>query len=117
MYYLFWYCGAKHSISLFFFFFPSISFLKRLDFPSLLPFEVEAVNYFSHIAHFSVSSMHSSLALLMGAGCSGLAEAIEFHICHQLFYLGSSPICPWLCLLPNLSKWHFEMVRIWQRLG
>lgn len=31
-------------------------------------------------------------------------------------YVVSSPIYPWLCVLPKLSQWHFQVARIWQGL-
>lgn len=71
----------------------------------------------SHTLCFPLYSVGSSLTHLVDVGCDGIGEAIESHVWYQLFYLVSSPICPWLCLLPNLSKKPFEIVRIWQGLG
>lgn len=71
----------------------------------------------SHTLCFPLYSVGSSLIHLVEVGCDGVREATESHVWHQLFYLVSSPICPWLCLLPNLSKQLFEIIRILQGLG
>lgn len=103
-------CGitrAKHSISS----------LKSFNFLSLLPWEVEALPPLISSCTFSLYSLGSSLTLLVDLGCDGLGEATESHIWHQLCYLRSSPLHPWLCLFPNLSKGHSEVIKIWQGLG
>lgn len=66
---------------------------------------------------FPLHSVGSSLTHLVEVGRDGVREATESHVWHQLFYLVSSPVCPWLCLLPNLSKQPFEIIRILQGLG
>lgn len=71
----------------------------------------------SHTLCFPLYSVGSSLTYLVEVGCDVVREATESHVWHQLFYLVSSPICPWLYLLPNLSKQPFEIIRILQGLG
>lgn len=47
--------------------------------------------------------------------CDGLGEDVISRSAPVIMY-GVFPVCPWLCLLPNLSKGHSEIVRIWQGL-
>lgn len=93
---------------------PSIqSPFKGLGFPltSSVGSRDSITTYLAHAVRFSLYSVDSSLTLLVDSACDDPGETVKAGLWHQWFYLGCAPICPCLCLLPNLSKWYFELGR------